>query len=690
MEVSCGSALPNRLPLESRFTPARLERGESHRLRYHGVRLEQIHAFVPLHAIAAHASPASISLCMTAYNEEVGAYHASFGALARNAEFFVTAGQKKLAENLTICILVDGIDTMSASFAEYAEVLGIYDPTLLVADADYHVFESSIERRLLHQRPEAHSEVNHRRELHQAFSHQRVVLLIKRKNRGKLDSHRCFFEILCRPGKPAFFMQLDVGTCPDDDAFYKMWLRLENGRNIAAVSARSDMPLPQSARDLLGAWQYCDIASERILVWPVELLMGYMSVLSGQMCLTRSEAVWARAPFTKIKAAGDVATVIETHTPDEGATSVVMKSYLRGLGPRGPFESNMFLAEDRILGLEIVFQPDSRWELSYVPEASAAIDRCETWNELLSQRRRWICSGIASRLWMFTRVPDYLRSANRTRAQKLRIITASLFHSVYFLLQWLMPAFSVILFTSLHHLAFEAVGGEAWFRGIAHAAYAVLLGLLGSQLLVSSSGRLDGRTNRFFGASIAYQTIYALAAVALIVGVDLARSEVPRSLLLLIGVMSGLLLLALWNGKEIYRAFTKSLLGYWFSRPAVAFLIMTHAALNSHNTSWGTKGLTRPRYLDDEADVNRHAGMTFRKKHFDRFRLKTVAIMLMTNVLFYGYAVSHGWTHSSVGVEIVLYLMLAQIGIAFLARVGIAAKALGSLAPRSGKEAVRK
>jgi chitin synthase len=689
MEVSCGSALPNRLPLESRFARARLERDESHRLRYHSVRREQIHAFVSLHAIATHVSPASISLCMTAYNEEVGAYHASLGAVARNAEFFIAAGQKKLADNLTLCILVDGIDTMSASFAEYAEMLGIYDPALFAADADYHIFESSIERRLLYQYPEAHGEHNHRKELHQASSHQRVVLLIKRANRGKLDSHRCYFELLCRPGKPAFFMQLDVGTCPHDDAIYKMWSTLESGGDIAAVSARSHMPLPHGARDLLGAWQYCDIASERLLVWPVELFMGYMSVLSGQICLTRSEAVWARAPFTKSKAAGDAATVIEAHSSDEGATSVI-KSYLRGLGPHGPFESNMFLAEDRILGLEIVFQPDSRWELSYVPEASATIDRCETWNELLSQRRRWTCGGVASRLWIFTRVPDYIRSANRARAQKLRIVTVLLFHSAYFLLQWLTPAFSVILFTSLHHLAVEAVGGEVWFRGIAHVAYAVLLGLLGSQLLISVRGTLDRRTDRFFGVSIAYQTIYTLATAALILGASLARSEIPRPLLLLMGVWSGLLLLASWSAREICRAFIKSILGYWFSRPAVAFLIMTHAALSSHNTSWGTKGLTRPRYLDDEADVSRRASMTFRKKHFDRFRLKTVALMLTTNVLFYGYAVAHGWTQSFLGVEIVLCLMLAQIGVALLARVSIAAKSLGSLAPRFGKAAARK
>jgi hypothetical protein len=121
-----------------------------------------------------------------------------------------------------------------------------------------------------------------------------------------------------------------------------------------------------------------------------------------------------------------------------------------------------------------------------------------------------------------------------------------------------------------------------------------------------------------------------------------------------------LLSLSAWYAREIFHGYTRSLLQYWFSRPAVAFLIMTYSALNSHNTSWGTKGLNRPHYVNGGA-----------KRQFDRFRLKTVGTMLIANVLFYVYAVDQGWTSSHRGLEIVLWLIAAQTAFAFVARIAI-------------------
>jgi Na+-transporting NADH:ubiquinone oxidoreductase subunit NqrB len=138
------------------------------------------------------------------------------------------------------------------------------------------------------------------------------------------------------------------------------------------------------------------------------------------------------------------------------------------------------------------------------------------------------------------------------------------------------------------------------------------------------------------------------------------------------------LLLGMGYAKEIFQGLKRSLLTYWPARPAVSFLIMTYAALNSHNTSWGTKGLTRPDYLDAEERSGKsgtgHAPRKFRKRHFDRFRVKTVVLMLAANVGFYAFAASRGWMESFTGLRLVLGLVLAQVGIAYLGRIAIALK----------------
>ena len=621
-------------------------------------------------------SPDQITVCLTAYNEDLDAYHDSLAALARGADFFVGAGEPRVAREFTICILVDGLEHMSRGFADYASRLGIYQPALLDRGADYHLFETTIDRHLLQMSP--HELLAQRdlaatqarlagtlANLSPESNRQRVVLFIKAQNRGKLDSHRCFFEVACRRERPGYFLQVDVGTTPDANAIHEMWRAISGSSNVAAVSARSHMPQPQGA-DLLGAWQYGDIAIERILLWPTEVLMGYMSVLSGQFCLTRSDAVWRRHD-AQLEARDAVPMA------EDGR---VMRSYLRGLQHLGPFESNMFLAEDRILGLEIVFQPDSRWELSYVPTANAGIDRCETWNELLCQRRRWKCSSVACRLWMFTRVLDYVRSANRTLAQRSRIISASAFHSLYFLVEWLMPAFAVMIFSSLHGIA--AAHATGTLRVGIDASYWALLGLLAVQLGVSASGRITAATNRFYGVSVALQSAYTLGMGALVVFLAWGSPGLAGTLWLGGAALGAVLLLGMGYAREIFQGLKRSLLTYWPARPAVSFLIMTYAALNSHNTSWGTKGLTRPDYLDDDVAAGKsvagHAPRKFRKQHFDRFRLKTVALMLAANVGFYAFAASRGWMESFTGLRMVLLLVLAQVGIAWLGRIAIAVK----------------
>lgn len=649
------------------------------RLDYHGLRKVDVDTGTGSPRVEPQTAPDLLTVCLTAYNEDVAAYHTSLSALARGADYFVGAGEPRLGQEFTICIVVDGIDKMSPAFAAYAQRLGIYQPALLDPGADYHLFESSIDRHLLQfapddlpaQRDQAaalRSDAGNLTNLSPQANRQRIVLLIKRGNRGKLDSHRCFFEIVCREIRAAYFLQVDVGTSPDASAVYEMWRNIAHSENVAAVSARSHMPLPLGPTDLLGSWQYGDIAIERILLWPTEMLMGYMSVLSGQLCLTRSDAVWRKQPA--VPAAND-----EFAAPP-ASDGRVMQSYLRGLEQLGPFESNMFLAEDRILGLEIVFQPDSRWELGYVPEANAAIDKCETWNELLCQRRRWKCSSVACRLWMFTRVLDYARSANRTLLQKLRILSATSFHAAYFLIEWLMPAFTVLIFSSLHHFGVQAVGASGPWRVLIDGSFAGLLLLLGVQLAVSASGRITPATNRFYGFSIACQTLYTLGMTTLVIAGNLALPAIVKPLLLLVAMLGAVLALAHGYAREVFQGLLRCLVTYWASRPAVSFLIMTYAALNSHNTSWGTKGLTRPQYLDEAVQTGAIAGRSFQKQHFQGFRRKTVLLMVAANVGFYALAAQGGWTTSFTGLEAVLCLLLAQIAVASVGRLAIALKTL--------------
>jgi hypothetical protein len=230
-----------------------------------------------------------------------------------------------------------------------------------------------------------------------------------------------------------------------------------------------------------------------------------------------------------------------------------------------------------------------------------------------------------------------------------------------------MPAFTLMIFSSLHGIAAAHAAGP--LKAGIDASYWTLLGLLLVQLGVSASGRINAATNRFYGISVALQSGYTLGMGTLAVVLAWGSPGLAGTLLLGAAALGSVMLLGKGYAKEIFQGLKRSLFTYWPSRPAVAFLIMTYAALNSHNTSWGTKGLTRPDYLDDQAPRR------FRKQHFDRFRVKTVALMLAANTGFFAFAASRGWMESFTGLRLVLGLFLAQVGIAWLGRVAIAFKA---------------
>ena len=63
-----------------------------------------------------------------------------------------------------------------------------------------------------------------------------------------------------------------------------------------------------------------------------------------------------------------------------------------------PFTANRFLAEDRVLCLEIVCAPKRAWVLRWVNDAVAETDVPDTLVELIKQRRRWVNGAFFSTL----------------------------------------------------------------------------------------------------------------------------------------------------------------------------------------------------------------------------------------------------------------------------------------------------
>ena len=223
------------------------------------------------------------------------------------------------------------------------------------------------------------------------------AICVKNQNCGKLHSHALFFQQICPVLDPELCYQLDVGTVVGASAISKLVAYMAAEPDVAAAASRIRTSAPQGAASTLSIWQYMDFVMQKAVTWPTEVASGYLSVIPGQFCVFRWSAVSAPT----------------SHSGGERP----LDTYLRGLNAIAPLERVMFLAEDRVFGNEIVLARGKSWRIGYCPAAEATTDACDTFGELLRQRRRWQ-NALAVRLWLWGRLPAYLARPDKSALDK--------------------------------------------------------------------------------------------------------------------------------------------------------------------------------------------------------------------------------------------------------------------------------
>ena len=91
------------------------------------------------------------------------------------------------------------------------------------------------------------------------------------------------------------------------------------------------------------------------------------------------------------------------------------------------FEANMYLAEDRIMCLEILIKRNEKWVLKYIPGCKALTDPPENIMVLMKQRRRWINGSIFAAFYCIINFCKVTDSGHGV----IRVITIYLFFAYY-------------------------------------------------------------------------------------------------------------------------------------------------------------------------------------------------------------------------------------------------------------------
>jgi chitin synthase len=154
-----------------------------------------------------------------------------------------------------------------------------------------------------------------------------------------------------------------------------------------------------------------------ILDKPLESAFGFISVLPGAFSAYRFVALQndknGQGPLEKY----------------------FLGETLHGGSDAGLFESNMYLAEDRILCFEIVTKRNCHWILQYVKSANGETDVPDTVTELVLQRRRWLNGSFFAAIYAIVHFLKFFRS-NHSIFRKFAFFVEFVFNTVNMIFAW--------------------------------------------------------------------------------------------------------------------------------------------------------------------------------------------------------------------------------------------------------------
>lgn len=277
---------------------------------------------------------------------------------------------------------------------------------------------------------------------------------------------------------------LDVGTQPRTKAISKLFMAMEENPQIGGVAGEIAVREPK-IYNMLEAAQHFEYKISHVLDKAMESVFGYISVLPGAFSAYRYEAIQG-SPLNHY-------FFVEENSVKD----------------MGPFMSNMYLAEDRVLCFELVAKRNSDWTLHYEAGAIADTDVPGTILELIKQRRRWLNGAFFSLIYYVSKFFRITKDSAHSWPRKFMFWIQFLYQLSTLILNWftvgtLYLSFSIVFFMSFS--AFPSVERELIYTfNIAYMFLTIL------QFLLGLGGKANNTHRMYWVCCLIYGLIMYLA-----------------------------------------------------------------------------------------------------------------------------------------------------------------------------------
>jgi len=424
--------------------------------------------------------------------------------------------------------------------------------------------------------------------IYEDYPPMQFMFSLKEFNAGKLDTHLWFFEGFAHhfyramkqseSNKQAelYCVCIDAGTRPRGDAIVKLIAELESDPCIAGVCGEIAVDKGLSPKNIVHNWtiaaQNFEYKLGNILDKCSESFFGFITVLPGAFSAYR----WSALSPPELACTSAQRPIVP-----------YFKSVTHG-GEMNAFYGNMYLAEDRVLCLELICSQRAANLLRYVEGATAVTDVPESTAALTKQRRRWLNGSLFAQVYAIWQALFQFRLF-RTRHgifRKSLILVLFIYLIASSCLVWFLPGLFYLSFTVVWR-GFLASDSAVAFIGL----QSLYLFLIFTTLVLAMGTPPDSvrKSIRFlYGFVQLVFGILMLATLALGVrNIVLAQDWVLAGL----GIANTAIyfVAALLHGQLTHVLCT--FIQYTFLQPTYVNVFQIFAFCNTHDLSWGTKGL---------------------------------------------------------------------------------------------------
>lgn len=425
----------------------------------------------------------------------------------------------------------------------------------------------------------------------------RVFTGIKEVNRGKLNSHLWFFSMVAQYLSPQYVVVrprqlIDCGTVPRHDAVYYLIEEMDLKTDVAGCCGELRVAKPSCLQFVTMA-QDIEYRLSHILDKSTESCFGFVSVLPGAFSAYR----WSQLNGEPL-----YSDYFYTLRPDAKSNC---------------YKANMFLAEDRVLSVALVFRAHHKNILTYVSNSIAYTDVPRSFVAIMQQRRRWINGTWFAVLHTFGRL-NQLKDSSHSMLWKCCICNLMGYNFLMVLAAYLSPA---IFYVFLHIISNKFLS-ESYLRVIAIALQA----LYGFVVLVNFTTSLGNKPQSNPRLYFMCAWIMALLTFgAIVIGViELALGDLTFVLILYAGFsLFCFFLTALVHGQ--FFNILRGILQFIAMLPCYINIYLIYAFCNVHDVTWGLRNDKESHHVVNTVD---------KTEEFRAFRTRFLTIWLTFNLFF--------------------------------------------------------